>query len=1157
MSNLEKYLTDLSLTQRTGEAVKETSFYPALANLLNAVGAGLKPKVNVVINTRNRGAGLPDGGFFTATQLKRLGGDAAVREPAAFRGQTPERGALEVKGAKEDVRAVAAGAQVARYLAHYGQVLVTNLREFLLVGRDAEGAAQLLESYALAESEAEFWRRAAQPSELAREHEGRLEEYLRRVMLSRAPLDAPEALAWFLASYARDARERISREDVALRSLRNVREALEGALGLRFEGEQGERFFRSTLVQTLFYGVFSAWVLWAKTAHDRRARFDWRMAQWTLRVPAIRTLFEQVVTPTNVRGLGLEEILNWTADTLNRVEREKFFARFEQTQAVQYFYEPFLEAFDPELRKQLGVWYTPQEIVRYMVERTDTVLREELGLERGLADERVYVLDPCCGTGAYLVETLRRIKRTIDEAGGDALGANDLKEAATRRVFGFEILPAPFVVAHLQLGLLLQSEGSPLAEGERVGVYLTNALTGWEPPAEPKKQLPFAFHALEEERDAAEQVKRATPILVVIGNPPYNGFAGTSPAEEQGLVEPYKEGLRDWGITKNYLDDLYVRFFRLAERRITEMSGKGVVCFISNFSYLGNQTFVVMRKRFTQEFDAMWFDSLNGDSRETGKLTPEGKPDPSVFSTPHNREGIRVGTAIALLVRKEERGKSPMVRFRQFWGATKRSDLLESLNVEDFNSKYAIVSPNESHRFSFRPSAVNEGYDSWPDISSLSEIKPLLGLNDNRGQATHEIRKAEILERMRAYYDPVISFEEMRMISSGLTTDAASFNAQSTRERLQNESGFDEKNVRRFWFKPFDLRWAYVERNANLWNRIRPELIDQAWEDNSFILARCHAPKAPDGATLYFSKHISDQHILHTDAYFIPLRLRMKQSLKEGVSQKQFFAETETVSEDWRANLSATARAYLAALGVVNIDADKDAAALVWMHALAIGYAPAYLAENADGIRADFPRVPLPATRELLEQSAALGRQVAALLDTETPVSGVTTGHTRPELRHVANIRRRDGAGALNPSAGDLELRAGWGHRGKGGVVMPGKGRLAARDYAATERAEMDARAHAAFGSETRDVFLNDTALWANIPARVWDYTIGGYQVLKKWLSYREFDVLGRALTPTEAREVTHTARRLAALLLLEQQLDENYARVKADSHDWPRDTSA
>src|SRR5213080_5327299 len=197
----------------------------------------------------------------------------------------------------------------------------------------------------------------------------------------------------------------------------------------------------------MFYGVFSAWVLWHKEKPLRKNDFDWKSAAWTLHVPMIKALFEQVATPTKLGPLGLVEVLDWTAAALNRVDRAAFFERFVESHAVQYFYEPFLEAFDPELRKQLGVWYTPPEIVQYMVARVDTVLREELHIAAGLADPRVYVLDPCCGTGAYLVEVLKRIAATLQEKGGDALLSSDLKRAALERVFGFEILPAPFVVA--------------------------------------------------------------------------------------------------------------------------------------------------------------------------------------------------------------------------------------------------------------------------------------------------------------------------------------------------------------------------------------------------------------------------------------------------------------------------------------------------------------------------------------------------------------------------------------------------------------------------------------------------------------------------------------------------------------------------------------
>ncbi len=519
MNPLEKYLRDLRDIRSTGSAVKETSYYPALVGLLNEIGKTLKPKVRCVLTPKNQGAGIPDIGLFVSRQR--------FDETEAFINLLPERGVLEVKGTKDDVAKIAKTDQVAKYLQRYGQVLVTNYRDFLLVSKEAGE----LEAYRLADSEAAFWQAAANPDRDTAIHGERFVEYLKRVLLSNAPLEAPADVAWFLASYARDAKARV--EAAGQVALDSIRKALEEALGIQFKDEKGEHFFRSTLVQTLFYGVFSAWVLWHKQAKKPNEQFDWRLASHYLRVPILRKLFHEVSEPGQLERLNLPEVLDWTAAALNRVNRAEFFSRFEAEHAVQYFYEPFLEAFDPELRKQLGVWYTPSEIVEYMVARVDTVLREELHLADGLADPNVYVLDPCCGTGAYLVEVLKRIDRTLKERGEEALAAEELKAAAMHRVFGFEILPAPFVVAHLQMGLLLQSLGAPMGKDERAGVYLTNALTGWEPPTGPKQRL--LYPELEEERDAAEKVKRNTPILVVLGNPPYYGFAGVAVSEERRI----------------------------------------------------------------------------------------------------------------------------------------------------------------------------------------------------------------------------------------------------------------------------------------------------------------------------------------------------------------------------------------------------------------------------------------------------------------------------------------------------------------------------------------------------------------------------------------------------------------------------------------------
>ncbi len=1045
MHPVETYLEELATSRASGAVVKETSGYPALANLLNAAGQTLRPKVRCLLQLKNSGVGLPDGGLFTPDQLKRSD------EQVPLLGLKPARGVVEVKSPGDELAKIAATEQIKGYLEHYGLVLLTNYRDFQLLQQGRNRQPQKLESFRLAPDEAAFWQAAAHPRATAGASGERFLEYLKRALLHAAPLTNPRDVAVFLASYARDARARVEAAG-DLPALTAVRAALEEALGMKFEAVKGEHFFRSTLVQTLFYGVFSAWVLWHKEQPARRDAFDWKTAAWTLHVPMIKSLFEQIATPTKLGPLGLVEVLDWTAAALNRVERGAFFEKFVETHAVQYFYEPFLEEFDPALRKELGVWYTPPEIVQYMVARVDTVLREELDIPDGLADPRVFVLDPCCGTGAYLVEVLRRIAQTLrEEKGEDALANEGFKEAAMKRVFGFEIMPAPFVVAHLQMGLLLQNLEVPLDEkkNERAGIFLTNSLTGWDFIGE-NPQLKN-WPELEAERAGAGRVKQEKPILVILGNPPYNAYAGISPEEEQGLVEPYKEGLvKKWGIKKFNLDDLYVRFFRLAERRIAEKTGKGIVCYISNFSYLTDSSFVVMRQRFLQEFDSLWFDCLNGDSRETGKLTPEGKPDPSVFSTEYNREGIRVGTAVCLMVRRAKRAKSPKVFFRQFWGAGKRADLVKSLKSKNFAKQYEKVEPTEASRSSLLPLVVSSEYLHWPMLIDLSYVAPSNGLMEKRDGALIDIDRSALEKRMRMYFDRTVNWPTLHSLDTGLTEDAARFDAQKARAKVIQSEKYLPENLRHYALRPFDNRWCYYSSERPLWNEPRPNLWAQCWEGNTFLISRPAAIASPEGVPLFYTPLLGDNDFLRGHAYYFPIRLRngfkvipknktdtngeFDQILEEAAGEYDA-GEIKTT-----ANLSSGARAYLAKLGIINPDTDEAAASMLWMHALAVSYSGHYLNDNADGIRQDWPRVPLPDTKATLLASATLGRQVAALLNTETQVNGVAAGKIRSDLVKIAVVTR------LSKSALNLSLTAGWGHSGKAGATMPGRGKLQSRE---------------------------------------------------------------------------------------------------------------
>ena len=1104
---VQVYFGDLARIHASGAATVERSSYGPLANLLNAVGATLKPKVFCVGELADQGAGHPDFGLYAAHQVQR--GRARV-------GQVPERGVVEVKAPDEDIGSIAAHEQVARYRRRYDLVLVTNQRAFALVAPDAADGQKTLETFVLAASEDQFARKLTTPRAFAGEMAPGFVEYLIRALSHRAALVDPKDLAWLLASYARDGLARVEAA-VGAPSLAAVRAALEEALGVRFKGNRGTRFFHSTLVQTLFYGVFSAWVLWARHLPPPAGGFNWREAVWHLRAPVLRALFQQLSDPGRLQPLGLVEVLDWTAAVLDRVDRESFFSRFNEGEAVPYFYEPFLEAFDAGLRKELGVWYTPAEVVGYMVARVDKALKDDLGIPDGLAAENVYVLDPCCGTGAYLAEVLRRIAANLSDRGLGALAGAQVKKAATQRVFGFEIMPAPFVVAHLQVGLTMQELDAALADmgEERPAVFLTNALTGWEP----RTTKPLPFPELEEERDRAERVKQSTPILVILGNPPYNGFAGLAVDEERGLSDAYRTTQRVRKPEGQGLNDLYVRFFRMAERRITEKTGRGVVCFISNYSWLDGLSFTGMRERYLEAFDAIRIDCLNGDKYKTGKVAPDGSPDPSIFSKEGDPVGIQVGTAIVTLVRKPDHTPAGAVAFRHLWGRSKPAELAATAEAKP-RALYDTIEPALPLGLPFVHTAIGADWFDWPTLPDLFPAS-FPGVKTSRDGFLVDTDLGRLKARIAEYFDPALSHEDITRRYPGVMKTTSRYDARAVRDALMQRGGPEESGFIRFAYRPFDDRWLYWEGETKLLDEKRTDYRPHVTKGNMWLSAAQHLRKGAEEPQACFTRRLGSLHLIERTALLFPAYLCNDDLGKA--------AGTLLCP-----NLSESAQRYLHHLGASVED--------LFHHVLAVLHDSAYREANSGALRMHWPRVPLPGwpvpgsagmlpladAAAALAQSARRGRQLASLLDPDTPVPAITAGALRPEIAAIAAPATTHGH---NMAGDDFVVTARWGHYGTGDAVMPGHGRLVEREYTTDERAALGDTV-AALGQTTFDVYLNDRTFWRNVPAAIWGYKLGGYQVLKKWLSYRERGVLGRALAPEEVLYFAQVARRIGGILL-------------------------
>lgn len=1097
-SLVAEYLERLREIHATKKVTPELAYRSALENLLNAVGKLIEPPIQASAELSDAGDGRPDFGLFECKSGNL-------------------RGIVEVKGPGEDVPRTADGDQVARYVKRYGYALVTNYRDFLLVVRGENGKSIVEGRYQLAGSADGFW--ACKPQTLAKLSGDGLVDFIIGVMTRSAPILRPRDLADDLARHAREAKRRLERCDNS--ALAPLKEAMEKALGLHFAGKEGEDFFRSSLVQTLFYGLFSGWMLWREGKH-KPGTFDWKDASEYLALPLIGDLYEEIARPKKLADLHLREPLDWSTASLNRVEEAAFFKNFDQDHAITLFYEPFLQAFDPELRKQLGVWYTPPEIVQYMVGRVDQLLKSELKIEEGLADENVYVLDPCCGTGSYLLEVARKIHQTfLDQGHGDAAAAQT-KKALTTRVFGFEILPAPYVVSHLQLGVMLRQLGTKLSKDQRAGVYLTNALTGWEPPKGPKETIAFPF--LGDEQEAAARVKRETPILVILGNPPYNGFAGVAEEEEAGLMKPYYDGLEEYGVQVRGLNDLYIRFYRLAEKRIAEIGTRGIVCFISNYSWLDGQSHPVMRDRLLRRFEKIWIDNCNGDKYKTGKRTPDGKSDQSMFTTDTQSVGIQVGTAIATLVNRGPNDGSKQVAkvyYRDLWGMANEKRRILATEAAETKTilPYTTATPCRSLRHSLTPGALVTGYPEWPSVTALFE-RSYPGVKTSRDELLVDIDRDRLERRMQRYFNPNVSDGEIHDETPCAMTSTDRFDATETR-RVLLRKGFGESAIRPYSYRPFDDRWLYWESTGKLLDEKRSEYIPQVRPENLAFIRSAAIRKSIVGGPSVIA-HTCCLDIADRGASAFPVF----QVMQTGTHAGLLVPNLSTALLESLADLSGQA--------LYGSDAHTfqpvatELALSFFYHLLAVLWSPGYRTENEAALRQDWPRVPIPADAALLESSAALGRTVADLLLPDRPVPGVTTGKLRNELRGLA-VPSKIGKGPIEEPE-DTKVESGWGFRGQKNAVMCGKGMV-------TKNKD---------NADALDIWINDRVCWRNVPADVWAMTIGGYPVVKKWLSYREHKVLGRVLKTEEVTHITEVVRRLKALLLLGPELDKNYRAAAA-----------
>jgi len=1058
--------------------------------------------------------------------------------------------------------------QVGRYLAQTGAVLVCNVRGFGLVtakqGTSRQKAVAATDR--ILEYTVELWPSTAA---LVGGHKyspatvGELEDLIEAAVTRYAAIAEPESLAKVLARQARRAKQDLPTQ--FSQAVAGLAEDFGKALGVTFEGPEGEEFFRSSLIQTVFYGLFAGWTLWVRSG--RKKTFVWEDLGEYLKIPFLGGLFYEFRHPRRIQELGLKKHLDLATETLSRIDVDAFFSRFQPpslepdtpsenaSAAILYFYEPFLESFDPVLRKELGVWYTPAEVVRYQVQRVDRLLREELGCERGFADDRVVALDPCCGTGAYLIEILRCVAAQLRSEGiGNMLGTT-LLDLVERRILGFEILTAPFVITQLQIYLILAELGTQPPQGHRPAVFLTNALTGWDG----SDQLKLHFPELQEEHDAAQAVKRSSRIIVVIGNPPYNRFAGVPVAEEAELVDHYKGIERDkrgrqigptalfakWGIRKQLLDDLYIRFFRLAERCIGERAQYGVVSFISNYSFYGHRSHPLMRESLLRSFSTIWLDVLNGDKYKTGKVVPKGVPgegtsDQSIFTTANDPRGIQVGTGITTLLKREQSSGNTAVSevfYRDFWGKSdnKRKALLASLSMQQWSTQeksdaakrpagpreYEHFTPTQEKRWKLLPYESQGGFEDWIALDELFE-SGVQGINPNRGifSSVIDVDKNALIERMQDYFSDAKDAELQEKYVE-IFTPRAGYDPHRVRKDLLENSSFDENKIVPYVLFPLDARWLYYEVERKLLNRGRPEL----WKNlkrNEFLVAvpepRQYSEMRPLLLSCAFDLHLHDRGSIG-----FPAEIQLPAS-----PEAPLFGRTGSEST-CIANINERAWSTLKTdWTLAGTRAGQDAKKLARQLAavcVAVCHSPAYETEHKESLAQDWAHIPIPRDRTKFLQLAQAGATVAVLLDPLKSASGAIREILPKSSVQFGIVERTDGKSV---TTADLAVEysffgaavGGWRHR-------------------PTEPAELP---NAALGKSTGDLFINDRVRLRNVPQSVWEYQLGGYPVIKKWLGYRDRGRRGdKPLSVQEMNHLRNMVQRIAALLVFHSTLDQLY----------------
>jgi len=753
------------------------------------------------------------------------------------------------------------------------------------------------------------------------------------------------------------------------------------------------------------------------------------------------------------------------------------------------------------------VYYTPEPVVNYIVQSIDQLLKDRFGLKAGLADHskitvtrkegereikdethRVLILDPATGTATFLYTVLDFIRSQFKTKKNAGQWGSYVHEHLLPRLFGFELLMAPYAVAHFKLGLALAAmDEEPLFRqqwsyepqgNERLNIFLTNTLEDLEHTTEQLGPL----RALSDEANSAYEIKKHKPVLVVLGNPPYSGHSANTGEWISKLVRDYYfcDGQPLGERNPKWLQDDYVKFLRWGQWRI-EQTGQGVLAFITNHGYLDNPTFRGMRQNLMQTFDEIYVLDLHGNSKKKETVPGSGEADKNVFDI---RQGVAIGIFVRLPpgARAKKKEKAPAtVRHCDLWGAQrqKKYDWLDAHQVE--NTKWTTLEP-AAPRYLFIPQdtkRLKEYERGW----KVTEMMPVnsLGIAAGRDHFTVAFAGKELRKRLQTFLQ--LGSERARE-EFDLGSDSRDWQVSLAQEDLRQRNW--DRCIIKILYRPFDLReTCYTGVSRGFHCMARQDVMRHLLQgDPNLALSTTRSVEIREGwSHVFATREITQLHSVSLKEvnYLFPLYLYPNGKLPEADLFAHDNGRRPNLSAGFIRDFCDKLKVKFVPDGLGRPGKREVGPETIFHYAYAVFHSSSYRERYAEFLRADFPRLPLTSDYELFRALASFGGMLVNL-------------HARSE---------GDGRGPGFPVAGENKVA--------------------------------DARYQPPRGSEPGRVWINDRQYFEPVPEAVWTFPIGGYLPAQRWLKDRK----KRQLSFEDVRSYARIVFALSETRKLLAQIDE------------------